>query len=77
MSESNISSITGTVKRVEIEGGFWGIESSTGDKFVPLDPLAPALRTNGLAIQAEVELVTVFSVTMWGKHVRVHSIQAV
>ena len=77
MSDSNILSIAGTVKRVEIEGGFWGIESSSGEKFVPLDPLESAFCTNGLSIQAEVELVTVFSVTMWGKHVLVHSIRAV
>ena len=77
MSESNISSIVGTIKRVEIEGGFWGIESSSGDKYVPLDPLDTKLCRDGLAIQADIEPVTVFSTTMWGKHVRIHSIQAV
>ncbi len=75
MSESIISSIVGQVKKVEIEGGFWGIEASTGERYVPLEPLDPNLCSDGLVIRADIEQVTVFSTTMWGKHVRVHSIQ--
>ena len=76
MSQSEKTSIEGKVVRVELEGGFWGVIDSAGNRYVPIDPLERPFLGNGLSISADIELVTVFSATMWGKHARFHKIRS-
>lgn len=60
---------------MDLEGGFWGVIDDAGNKYVPIEPLDEHLLKDGQRISGEIELVTVFSSTMWGKHVRFHRIQ--
>ena len=77
MPDSEPFTIRGKVVRVELEGGFWGVVDSEGNRYVPISPFLPEIQKDGLNILAHIELVTVFSTTMWGKHARFHSIQGV
>ncbi len=74
MPSSEPFSIRGRVVRVELEGGFWGVIDAEGNRYVPIAPLDSQFLKDGLPIEAEIELVTMFSTTMWGKHARFHSI---
>ncbi len=66
--------IEGKITFQDLEGGFWGIISSDGKKYVPIERLPEDFRIDGLAIRADVEEVLVLGTSMWGKHVRVVSI---
>jgi hypothetical protein len=66
--------ISGQITYQDIEGGFWGIISEAGDKFVPIDGLPDSIRIDGLSVDAEIEPVQMFGTAMWGRHVRVISI---
>ena len=59
--------IKGTISFQELEGGFWGIIGSDGNKYVPIEPLPDNIRVDGLAVQADVEPVHMLGTTMWGK----------
>ena len=67
--------ITGTVKYVELEGGFYGIISDDGNKYDPVN-LAPEYRKNGLRIKAGVSVQkNMTSIHMWGILIRINQIQ--
>jgi hypothetical protein len=69
--------ITGTVKHIDLEGGFYGIVADDGQKFDPAN-LPDAFRQDGLRIRARVEpLEGQVSVRMWGTLVRIIDIQRV
>lgn len=74
MPDSEPFSIRGRIVRVELEGGFWGVIDSEGNRYVPIAPFDAKYLQDGLKIEATIELVTMFSTTMWGKHARFHSI---
>jgi hypothetical protein len=63
--------IEGKISYQDLEGGFWGIISSEGNKYVPIEKLPEIFRVDGLEISAELEEVLVLGTTMWGQHVRV------
>ena len=67
--------ITGTVVHEPLEGGFWGLVGDDGEKYHPVDPMPDDVLKNGCRVEAEVEPVQVFSLTMWGRNVRVHDIK--
>jgi hypothetical protein len=67
----NRQTIKGRVTYQDLEGGFWGIISSTGDRFVPVEPLPDDCREDGLEIDATVEPAHVLGTTMWGTHVKI------
>lgn len=66
--------IEGKITFQDLEGGFWGIISSDGKKYVPIERLPEDFRVDGLKIRANVEEVLVLGTSMWGKHVRIISI---
>lgn len=67
--------ITGTVVHEDLEGGFWGLIGDNGEKYRPVESLPEAVREDGCRIEAVVEPVQALSFAMWGRNVRVHSIE--
>ncbi|GMQ81820.1 MAG: hypothetical protein BMS9Abin05_1256 [Rhodothermia bacterium] len=68
--------IEGKITYQDLEGGFWGIIGSGGDKYVPIEHLPEEVQVDGLEISANVEPVQLLGTTMWGTHVKVTSISA-
>ncbi len=69
--------ITGTVKHLDLEGGFYGIITDDGQKLDPVN-LPDAFLQDGLRIKARIEtLKGQVSVHMWGTLVRIIDIQRV
>ena len=68
--------IEGTVVYNDLEGGFWGLLSSDGRRFVPVNPLPESLRKQGKRVKAELSPVQVLSSLQWGEHVEVDHIEA-
>ena len=67
---------TGTVKYQDIEGGFYGIISDNGEKYLP-DNLPPAYSSDGTRVQFTVlPLNDTVSIMMWGQPVTILSITA-
>ena len=69
-----IMNIEGKVTYQDLEGGFWGIIDSEGNKYVPIDRLPDEVRKDGTHVKAELETVHMLGTTMWGSHVKVVSI---
>ena len=68
--------ITGTVKFVEIEGGFYGILGDDGEKYNPVN-LAPDYRVDGMRVKAGISIQKdAVSIQMWGTLIRINQIQA-
>lgn len=66
----------GRIHYVELEGGFFGIVSTDGRRFLPLD-LAPRFRRDGLRVRFRARILDdVVTVQMWGTPVRLESIEA-
>jgi hypothetical protein len=69
--------ITGTVKRINLEGSFYGIITDDGQKYDPVN-LPDAFQQDGVRIKAHVEpLEGQVSVHMWGTLARIIDIQRV
>ena len=66
--------IKGNVSYQDLEGGFWGIIDSAGNRYVPVEGLPSECLVDGIAIIAEVEPVEMLGTTMWGSYVKVSSI---
>lgn len=67
--------ITGTVKYVDLEGGFYGIVTDAGQKLDPVN-LPDSLKIDGLRIRARVEKAQEqVSTHMWGPRVRIVQIE--
>lgn len=68
--------IYATVRRIELEGGIWGLEAEDGAKYRPTEPLPEAVCKDGQRVEATVEPVQVMGIAQWGKAVRVAAIRA-
>jgi hypothetical protein len=67
--------VTGTVRHVDLEGGFYGIEADDGTKLDPVN-LPEEFRQDGVRVQVQVEeLKDRVSTHMWGKIVRIVGIK--
>ena len=63
--------VTGTIRYIDLEGGFYGIETDDGQKLDPVN-LPEELQKDGLRIEARVEeLRDRVSIRMWGTLVRI------
>ena len=63
--------VTGTVRYIDVEGGFYGIVTDDGKKLDPVN-LPQEFRKDGLRIRARVEpLQDRVSIRMWGTPVRI------
>lgn len=76
-SSDNHNFTFGTVKYIELEGGFFGIETDGGEKFNPVN-LEEKYRRDGLNIvfkyqEAEEQM----SIQMWGKLIEITEIKLV
>jgi hypothetical protein len=66
-----VERVTGTVRHVDLEGGFYGIETDDGRKLDPVN-LPEEIRQDGLRIEARVEVLRDrVSIRMWGTLVRI------
>ena len=66
--------IQGTVRYIELSGGFWGIEADDGQKYAPVDDLPTPLQQDGIRVKADLKPAQVFSIMMWGEPVNIVSI---
>lgn len=70
-------SVTGTVRFIEINGGFWGIVGDDGKHYDPMD-LDPQLQEDGLRVRFEaVPETDMMSSRMWGAMIRLIHIETV
>ncbi len=67
--------VRGHIVYEDIEGGIWGIRGDDGNNYLPVDGLPGRFRKVGRRIKAEVTPVTVFTTSMWGRTVRLTSIE--
>ena len=75
-SEKEIISATGTVKYIPLEGGFYGIETDKGEKYLPLN-LPDEFKKDGLRVQFKAKLKKVAAIQMWGTPVEILKIKKV
>jgi hypothetical protein len=69
------NSITGTVRYIDVEGGFYGIEADDGTKLDPVN-LPVEFQQDGVRIRVQVEpLKNRVSLRMWGRLVRIVSLE--
>lgn len=67
--------VTGTIRRIDLEGGFFGIETDDGAKLDPVN-LPAEFQRDGLRVRARVEpLKDRVSFRMWGSLVHILSIE--
>ncbi len=67
--------ITATVKYIDLEGGFYGIESDAGDSYLPIN-LADEFKEDGLRIVFKMrERTDIMTTRMWGKTVEIVEIE--
>lgn len=65
----------GVVERVELEGGFFGIITETGEKLLPVH-LPEKFKKSGLTVRLRYrELNNVMTARMWGKSVMILEIE--
>lgn len=69
------ASVTGTVRYIDLEGGFYGIETDDGAKLDPVN-LPEDFQKDGMRLRVQIEpLKDRVSFHMWGTLVRVVSIE--
>ena len=69
--DRSVQTVTGTVRYLDLEGGFYGIVTDDGKKLDPVN-LPPEFQKDGLRIQARVEtLPDRVTIRMWGTPVRI------
>lgn len=70
-------SFQGTVKYVELEGGFYGIVTENGEKYDPLN-LPENYQEDGLQVRVEYEFADEqVGFHMWGKIIKITDIQKI
>jgi hypothetical protein len=75
VKEADIVTITGTVRFIELEGGFFGIVSDTGKHYLPLN-LGRDFRAHGLRVRIEGRLrKDIVTTSMWGTPLEIHGIE--
>ena len=66
-----VDGISGTVKYIELEGGFYGIQTDEGEDYFPIN-LADEYKEDGLKIIFKMKSRTdIFTTVMWGKTVEI------
>jgi len=67
--------VTGTVRHIDLEGGFYGLEADDGTKLDPVN-LPEEFRQDGMRVWVRVkELKDRVSIHMWGQVVRIVEIK--
>ncbi|HKL88712.1 MAG TPA: hypothetical protein VJ884_06870 [Salinibacter sp.] len=65
---------TGTIRYVDLEGGFYGIVAEDGTKYDPT-PLPDSLQEDGLSVRFQLKEKDVLTTRMWGTPVEVIRIE--
>jgi hypothetical protein len=73
-SDTAMMLITGTVRHVDLEGGFFGIVADDSTKYDPTE-LAPAFQKDGLRVKFKARPTNATTTRMWGKPVELKSIE--
>ena len=74
LQRPTIMHISAQIYYQDIEGGFWGIISDNGSKYVPIDDIPSEFQTDGIHVSADVEIVEMLGTLMWGQYVKIISI---
>ena len=65
--------ITGIVRYIDLEGGFWGIEGKDGKKYLPVN-MPEQLKTDGAEIEISAgQIKDMMSIAMWGEAIKIKS----
>lgn len=68
----------GTIRRIDLEGGFWGIVADDGEKYDPHGSLPEKFRDDGLRVRFEARpMEEAGCFHMWGRIVEITAIEAV
>ncbi len=67
---------TGTIRYVDLEGGFYGLVDEEGTKYDPT-PLPDSLRVDGLRVRFEAKKKNVMTTRMWGTPIEVLNIERI
>lgn len=68
--------LTGTVRYVALEGGFYGIVGDDGKRYDPI-ALNPAFARDGMRVQLQARVLTsALSLRMWGVPIKILEIDA-
>lgn len=67
--------VTGKVVRVELEGGFWGIESDEGMQYKPVTALPAAAQREGARVRATLTPSPAVGIAMWGQAVELRGLE--
>ncbi len=67
--------ITGKSRYVDLEGGFWAIESNDGQKYTPIN-MPEQLKTNGATVRVRAKVLRgAMSISMYGEAIRIISFE--
>jgi len=67
---------TGNIVFVDLSGGFWGIESDDGNKYMPLDGVPKRFQEKGKRVKITFEPSDALSIYMWGQNINLSDIKA-
>ena len=67
---------TGTIRYVDLEGGFYGLVAEDGAKYDPT-PLPDSLQVDGLSVRFRVKEKDVMTTRMWGTPVEVVEVERI
>jgi len=76
-NDSDTVHIEGTVKFIDLEGGFWGIVGSDGKNYEPVT-LATKYQTDGQPVKVKAEMLNdQSSVHQWGTLIKIISVEVI
>ena len=75
-SEEKIITEIGTIKYIQLEGGFYGIVTEKGEKYLPIN-LKEEFKEDGLRIWFKARPKKVATIQMWGKPIEILEIRKV
>lgn len=75
-SSRDVISAEGKVRYISIDGGFYGIITSDGKKYFPLN-LPPAYKVDGLKVRFKAKPKNVATAYGWGKPIKILEIEVV
>ena len=64
--------IKGTVVKVNLEGGFWGIVDDAGQEWLPIN-MPEQLKVDGASVEVTAKEVDVMSMFNWGTTIEIRS----
>lgn len=68
-------SLSGTVRYIPLEGGFFGIIGDDGQRYDPLESLPEGLRIDGKRVSFSARQRDICTIHMWGMVITIISIE--